>query len=297
MTRKSSLVIDVTRVETSKRILPRPPILSSLRAGWENINFEYHLQPAFETPKHFTTNYALIIRMTDIFGLERKLDGRYKKENSAIGDFALIPPNVVHWAASSKQSEFLVLSLKPDFIIHNACELVNEEDVEILPQFSQPDALVYQMGLAVQKALQSNLLCSRLYVESIGVALSAHLLQNYSSKKYSIKEYTGGLPRAKLQRAIDFILNHLSDDLLLEAIAQEVGMSKYHFTRLFKQSTGLSPYQYVIQSRIEHAKMLLLDGNLKISEISAAVGFSDQSQFTRQFKRLVGVTPKEILVK
>jgi len=102
------------------------------------------------------------------------------------------------------------------------------------------------------------------------------------------------LPKYKLQRVIEFIIDNLADNLLLGSMAQQVSISQYHFARLFKQSTGLSPYQYVIHCRIERAKILLLQSQLKISEIASQVGFADQSQFTRHFKRLLGVTPKEI---
>jgi AraC family transcriptional regulator len=128
----------------------------------------------------------------------------------------------------------------------------------------------------------------------MATALSAHLLQHYSAPKHKLREYQGGLPKYKLQRVIEFIIDNLADNLLLGSMAQQVSISQYHFARLFKQSTGLSPYQYVIHCRIERAKILLLQSQLKISEIASQVGFADQSQFTRHFKRLLGVTPKEI---
>ena len=73
-------------------------------------------------------------------------------------------------------------------------------------------------------------------------------------------------------------------------------MSPYYFSRLFKQSTGLSPYQYIIQSRVDRAKRLL-DQGLAIADIAYSVGFASQSHLNRHFKRLVGVTPKAFLRK
>jgi AraC family transcriptional regulator len=83
----------------------------------------------------------------------------------------------------------------------------------------------------------------------------------------------------------------------LEATASEVGMSRYYFARLFKQSTGLSVHQYLIQCRIERAKQLLKQKKIAIANIATQVGFVDQSHFTRYFKRIVGVTPKGFLEK
>ena len=70
-------------------------------------------------------------------------------------------------------------------------------------------------------------------------------------------------------------------------------MSRFYFCRLFKQSTGITLYQYLIKCRTERAKALLLQGNLSIADVALAVGFSNQSHFTKHFKRLVGVTPKK----
>lgn len=72
-------------------------------------------------------------------------------------------------------------------------------------------------------------------------------------------------------------------------------MSTYHFARLFKQSIGVTPHQYVIRCRVARAKHLLLQGELNIAEVAKSVGFFDQSHLTKHFKRLVGVTPKTIL--
>nr|WP_058998923.1 helix-turn-helix transcriptional regulator [Leptolyngbya sp. NIES-2104] len=72
-------------------------------------------------------------------------------------------------------------------------------------------------------------------------------------------------------------------------------MSPHHFSRLFKQSTGLSPHQYVIRCRVERAKQLLLKGEMTIAEVAATVGFYDQSHFAHYFRRLMGVTPKALL--
>jgi len=91
---------------------------------------------------------------------------------------------------------------------------------------------------------------------------------------------------------LDYIHSHLDQDLSLEALANLVSMSRYHFIGLFKQSTGMTPHQYVIQQRIKRAKELLGDRKLSISEISLACGFANQSHFTRLFRKQTGATPK-----
>ena len=128
----------------------------------------------------------------------------------------------------------------------------------------------------------------------MATALAAHLLRHYSTHKPVLREYVGGLPKYKLKQAIAYINDRLSKNLSLAEIAQEVDMSQHYFCRLFKQSTGISPYQYVLGQRVERAKQLLLQNKLSIAEVAQEVGFSEQSQLTRHLKRATGLTPKQL---
>jgi len=102
----------------------------------------------------------------------------------------------------------------------------------------------------------------------------------------------GALPRVRLRAVVDYVEEHLGASLTLEQMAAVTRLSAYHFARQFKAATGLPPHQYVIMRRVERAKQLLRAGtDLSLAEVAARAGFSDQSQFSRHFKRLVGVTP------
>ena len=103
----------------------------------------------------------------------------------------------------------------------------------------------------------------------------------------------GVLAKPKLRAVLEYIHEHLDAELCLDRLAGLAHLSPYHFARLFKNSTGLPPHQYVIARRIERAKELLRERErLPLAEVAAEVGFACQSHFTRHFKRLVGVTPK-----
>ena len=98
-----------------------------------------------------------------------------------------------------------------------------------------------------------------------------------------------------MRRVIEYVDAYLDQDLALVELAAIVSLSPNYFTRLFKQSTGFTPHQYVIQQRVERAKRLLLESKLAIADIALEVGFAHQSHLNRHFKRWVGVTPKAFI--
>ena len=91
---------------------------------------------------------------------------------------------------------------------------------------------------------------------------------------------------------IDGREEHLAEDLLLSYLAAVVHLSPYHFARLFKESVGFPPHQYVIQRRVERAKLLLSTTNWSLTAIAHTVGFAHESHLALHFKRLTGVTPR-----
>ena len=102
------------------------------------------------------------------------------------------------------------------------------------------------------------------------------------------------LPRGRLRAVVEYIEEHLDIGMSLEQMATVASLSAYHFARQFKAATGLPPHQFVIARRVERAKHLLERGDdSSLAQVAARAGFSDQSQFSHHFKRLVGITPRQ----
>lgn len=102
------------------------------------------------------------------------------------------------------------------------------------------------------------------------------------------------LTHTQLCQVLDYINAHLARDLSLAELAEIINISPIYFANLFKQAIGISPHQYGIQQRVERAKTMLTKTDLAIADIALQVGFSSQSHLTQQFKRLTGITPKQI---
>ncbi|PIG91059.1 AraC family transcriptional regulator [Gloeocapsopsis sp. IPPAS B-1203] len=294
MPSENPLVLD--REDKVLQIFPRPPILTSFQAGWDGIMLGYMCQPAYEVPEMYSPRWHSIAIFTHgnyAIHADRKLDGRFHRDAVFGGDIVIAPANVSTQASWDAEGDFILLALEKDVFARAIDE--NYEEAAILPHFATPDPLIFQIGLALKTVLASDR-GSRLYAETMANALSVHLLQHYSAQKPVLREYAGGLTKRKLQQVVDYINDYLDRDLGLAELAAVVQMSPHYFCHLFKQSTGLTPHQYVIRCRVERAKMLLHNGEA-IADTAYTVGFANQSHLNRHFKRIVGVTPKQLLQK
>jgi AraC family transcriptional regulator len=123
--------------------------------------------------------------------------------------------------------------------------------------------------------------------DGLVVALFAHLWGAGESEATAALGFAPGVRR----RLLSYVEDHLAQPLALAELANVASMSVRHFCRAFRASHGCSPHQYVLRQRIERAKTLITTRNMPLAEVAQAVGFSDQSQFTRTFRRNAGITP------
>ena len=120
------------------------------------------------------------------------------------------------------------------------------------------------------------------------------LLRSYLTVRKSalIEMSRAGVVDRRLRRAIEFMHDNFGRELGVEEIASAAYLSEYHFARLFKQITGVTPHVYLANLRLEKARRLLLETQLAISEIAATVGYQSQSHFTKMFRSVTGLTPR-----
>jgi len=165
------------------------------------------------------------------------------------------------------------------------------------------EELRYQPGVGlddpVMRALVASLLpsfehpeqASRVFIEHVTTAIGIHVAKTYGGMQPVMSPARGGLAPWQQRRAEDKLTASLAGDVSLAELASDCGLSTSHFSRAFRQSTGRSPHQWLMQHRIEQAKNLLPDRKQSLSEIALACGFADQSHFTRVFTRFAGTSP------
>jgi AraC family transcriptional regulator len=133
----------------------------------------------------------------------------------------------------------------------------------------------------------------RIFGEQVGNAVAMLLAKQYSVVRPGLYGSGGRILGSRLKKVVDYVEAHLHEDIHLSDLAKTAAMSPWYFTRLFKNSTGVSPHQYVTQHRIELAKELLRNSQVSVFEIGVRVGYSDPKHFRTLFRREVGVSPRD----
>lgn len=159
------------------------------------------------------------------------------------------------------------------------------------PGIPANDRVVAGLVQALLPSLRAGAELNQLFVDHVGLALTAHLAATYGDLVSLRTQFTGGLAPWQERRAKEFIEDKIAVGIALPAVAAECSLSTSHFARAFRVSTGVAPYQWLLQRRVERARQLLLGTRLPIAEIAALCGFTDQSHLSRVFVRENGEPP------
>lgn len=283
--------VDFRQEGSSDLILPKPAILSSRNSNWTDIHFEYHQQPGYDTTEYRVPTHVISTVLGSIY-TERWLDGRFQREFQNREDTNIIPAYTLHRVQWQQEGQFMFVAIEPSLLRQVGEDLLNPDKIELIPHFATVrDPLIQGILFALKRELESGGICGNLYIDHLKVALAIHMLRWYCTSTPKITNYSNGLSRQKLQKVIEYINARLAEKIQLTALAKVVDISQYYFCSLFKQSMGISPYQYIIGQRIERAKQLLKQKELSIVDVALKCGFSSQTHFSKQFRKRVGITP------
>lgn len=279
-------------------ILPNAPVSSSERIGWNHVLVEQYHHPVGPRSNHLPplSNHWLTFFLGQPTRLVQQRDGRTHETIMQAGEHTVIPAGQPSYWCCNGGIDILHIHLHPAFLMQVAeASDIDTRLVEIVNCFSERDPQIQHIAQSLHAELKAPGLMGQMYVETLTHLLAIHLIRRYSAFGAKQPSLVGKLSTSKLQQVIDYIHTYLDQELTLTQLAEVAGMSPGYFTTLFKASTGLAPHQYVIQQRVEHAKQLLLQGNLAIADVAFQVGFCDQSHLSRHMKRLLGLTPKALL--
>lgn len=298
------------QVTVSQQISPRAlkdksafPLLylSSADAGWQGL-----VAQAFHEPTELEgwispamSDISLILFAGGSMHMEqRHIHGRWREVYMHQGDLLLRPGTgmsyEVRWKSlASVSTQTFHLYLSKDLLSRTAEEVAGYDPAHLalVERFCFQDPLLTQIGFALWRELEECSPAGKLYAQTATQMLAVHLLRHYTSVGDVIEEPSQKLTHQQIRRVTDFVQAHLSQDLSLDVLAQQTSFSPYHFARLFRQTTGESPHQFVLHQRIERAQHLLKKKNMPLAHIALESGFANQSHLTKVFKGHLGLTP------
>ncbi|GCE07272.1 AraC family transcriptional regulator [Dictyobacter aurantiacus] len=276
--------------------------LSSEEAGWQGL-----VARAFHEPTQLEgwmaqdiPDISLVLFSGGTMHIEqRPINGPWKSQYIHQGELILQPAtdiaHEIRWQGLvGAPTRTFHLQLSPRLLANTAAEVAagDPAQLSLLAHSGFKDPLLTQICLTLWQELEQGSPTGNIYAQTASQLLAVHLLRHYTAKPPTIKEPTQGLTERQIGRVRDYVLAHLDQELSLEALARQVGFSPYHFARLFRQTTGESPHQFVLRQQVEQAQHLCEKSEMPLAQVALACGFSNQSHLTRVFKRYLGLTPR-----
>lgn len=215
------------------------------------------------------------------YGVERYRYRRHTHDAPA-GAVVVIEPGELHTGEAGAADGWIYRTLYPDAA--QVAQAAAERGLAGLPGFR--DTVLDDAELARRlRALHAARAAPRLTREVLWQVFMDWLLEHHAAIRPALPP-----ARADVRRARELIDAAAADDLSLDTLAAQAGLSRYHFVRAFKAQVGVPPHRYLIQRRVEQARRALARGESP-SAVALASGFADQAHLSRHFKRIVGVSP------
>jgi AraC family transcriptional regulator len=236
---------------------------------------------------------TVVVPIGPAFELDWQPPGSDHVETTTIGRgrVMLYPAEVPVWKRWRGSPSIFVMALSSAFVDDIRSHAFEPNNGSTLRTFvGLEDPIADDLVRVAEREMREGGMRGPLFIESLATSLTVHLLQTYGGDQASGRR-PGALEPTQLRRVVDYVEAHLGGDLTLADLAAVVGLSPHHFGDAFKAATGLAPYQYVIDRRVERACRLLRDTNTTVAQVAGAVGFSSQSHLTTQFRRVTGITP------
>lgn len=237
--------------------------------------------------------YLLCLQRTELPPTPHWIDGRgivrqaIRRGQSLIADL-----NQHHTAVIQAAVDCVALYVSREALdrFHEEHGLKRIPSLRVSPEFPMDDQVIEYLGEAMLPALKQPKAASKLFVDYVALAVLAHLTDHYGGANVE-RKLNGGLAPWQERRAKEMLVANLDSKLGLDELAQACGLSRAHFARAFKSSTGVTPMHWLLTQRLQRAKSLLLNSGLTVEEIAHHCGFADQSHFTRTFTKQTGSTP------
>ncbi|GAC1341315.1 MAG: AraC family transcriptional regulator [Myxococcales bacterium] len=256
--------------------------------AWKGIRLDQITLPATAQRPGYLKHHSVLVHTGEPVAVESSWADRRESAVLKNGDVMIVPAGVPYAARWDRPWEIIALRLSVDAVSSLAPA---GGDHALRYTFGCQDPLIRDLALVLRREVLSGREGGARYAHSMGTAMIAHLIHDYSAQPARDRVHRGGLPLHRLRQVKEYVEENLGGALRLARLAELAGASVRQFLRAFKQSTGSTPHQYVLCRRVERAKELLAQGHLTVAEVASRCGFASQSRFAAAFQRLTRATP------
>ncbi|MER6401311.1 AraC family transcriptional regulator [Kitasatospora sp. NPDC001603] len=261
---------------------------------WTSIRVEHKvISPKVHTFKHEASeDFRIVAHVQAAYRLHcHSGEGSWKSVICRAGDACYIPPGrpvLLRWELlQAEPMEHVHITLPIGAFQRHLQEdgRGRETDLQNLAQLAQPDLVITSSAIALVNAARAG--AGELYADCAAQYLIAHILAPKAP------QLRGPLTDRQLDAVTDFMRAHLSVPITLDDLARQLSLSRFHFLRLFKQTTGITPHQYLTDLRMETAKYWLRTRKDAVARIGQMCGFTTAAHFSRAFRKHTGVSPSQ----
>ena len=258
------------------------------------LSLDYFEAPPDEMPAQAFDEHHILINLKDEpQRVENWRNGERRDFVYRCNEIVVTPAGVESGWRWHVRSKVIVITIDPGklerFTQSELGLLLTRRQLIDMPQFE--DADITAAAELLLNALRSRDAGSEVMYESLARVFLVKLVQKYGAERETEAAFSARFTAAHYKRVLDYIADNYSKAIAIEDIAREAGLSPSHFTRLFKETIGDTPYQFLMRYRVERAKEKLADPSLAMIDIALGCGFSDQPHFSRIFKQFAGLTP------
>ncbi|MFF9647272.1 AraC family transcriptional regulator [Kitasatospora aureofaciens] len=273
---------------------PSEPGVEGRPAPWTSIRVEHKvISPQVRSFKHEASeDFRIVAHVQAAYRLDcHSGEGSWRSVICRAGDACYIPPGrpvLLRWELlQAEPMEHVHITLPIGAFQRHLEEegLGSESDLQSLARLAQPDLVVTSSAIALVNAARAG--AGELYADCAAQYLIAHIL---APKAPLLK---GPLTAKQLDVVTDFMRANLSAPITLDDLAHQLSLSRFHFLRLFKQTTGTTPHQYLTDLRMETAKYWLRTRKDSVARIGQMCGFATAAHFSRAFRKCMGVSPSQ----
>lgn len=270
---------------------PRALLQSSASKSWSGYFIEEHSPLETSLANIHLTSSAVHLVLDSHTDIEWAGGGHSISRRLTPGQISILPANQPYSVKLRSSGGNVMVFLEQKLLSSAAAEQGMFNEVEPVWTHGVEDHLVRELVLGLRVEMQRPDSTHPGYSRSLAATLAARLVRHYATDHSQTAEQPGGLAIPILRATIQFIEEHLAEDLPIERLAAQANLSTAHFARMFKQTTGRPPHQYVLDHRLALARQLLAKKSATLAEVAAQAGFCDQGHLTRCFRQYLGTTP------